>query len=84
LCPILATGFSFVKSRSWLSWPTPFLYSILGGATTSWRRHSYYRLVWKKSSGAMLELVWRDEQGFYSGQGWTDGYLQMAPAIRIR
>ncbi len=74
---------SFTKSRSRLSWPTPFQWNLVGVATTSWRRHSYYRLLWKKSSGAMLELVWRDEQGFYSGQGWRDGNLQIAPEVKI-
>ena len=74
---------SFKKSRSWLSWATPFQFSLMGAPTTSWRRHSYYRLFWKKSSGATLELVWRDEQRFYSSQGWTDANLQIAPEIKI-
>jgi hypothetical protein len=75
---------SFVKSRSWLSWPTPFKFNIMGApTTTSWRRHSYYRLLWKKSSGATLEVVWRDEQWFYSSQGWTEAYLQIAPVVKI-
>jgi hypothetical protein len=74
---------SFLKSRSWLSWPTPFQFSIMGGPRTSWRRHSYDRLLWKKSSGATMELVWRDEQDFYAGHGWSDGNLQIAPLIEI-
>jgi hypothetical protein len=74
---------SFEKSRSWLSWPTPFQFSIMGGSTTSWRRHSYSRLLWKKSSGAILELIWRDEQGYYPRSGWTDGNLQITPFVKI-
>jgi hypothetical protein len=74
---------SFLKSRSWLSWPTPFQFSIMGGPRTSWRRHSYNRLLWKKSSGAWMEFVWRDEQGFYAGQGWADGNLEITPLIEI-
>ena len=74
---------SFLKSRSWLSWPTPFKFSIMGGPRTSWRRHSYDQLVWKKSSGAKIEFVWRDEQGFYAGHGWADGYLEIAPLVEI-
>ena len=74
---------SFEKTHSWLSWPTPFQYSFMGAATTSWRRHSYSRLLWKKSSGAVLELIWRDKQGYYPRNGWTDGYLEIEPAIKI-
>jgi hypothetical protein len=74
---------SFLKSRSWLSWPTPFQFSIMGGPRTSWRRHSYDRLLWKKSSGATMEMVWRDEQGFYAGPGWADGNLEIAPLIKL-
>jgi hypothetical protein len=75
---------SFLKSRSWLSWPTPFQFSIMGGPRTSWRRHSYNRLLWKKSSGATIEFVWRDEQGFYVGHGWADGNLEIAPLIKLK
>lgn len=74
---------AFTKSRSWLAWPTPFQVSIMGAARTSWRRHAYYRLLWKKRSGAALELLWRDQQGFYAGVGWTDGNLQVAPLVTI-
>ena len=55
----------------------------MGGPRTSWRRHSYNRLLWKKSSGASMEFVWRDEQGFYPGHGWADGNLEIAPLIKI-
>ncbi len=74
---------SFVKSRSWLAWPTPFQYSIMGAPMTSWRRHAYHRLLWRKSSGAAIEMVWRDEQGFHATSGWTDGNLQIAPIVTI-
>jgi len=74
---------SFLKSRSWLSWPTPFPFSIMGAPMTSWRRHSYNRLLWKKLSGAQIEFVWRDEQGFYKGSGWADGNLEIAPLVKI-
>lgn len=74
---------SFRKSRSWLSWPTPFQFSIMGVPTTSWRRHSYNRLLWKKSSGATIEFVWRDEQGFYAEHGWADSNLEISPLIEI-
>lgn len=73
----------FSKSRSWLAWPTPFQVSIMGAARTSWRRHAYYHMIWKKRSGATIELVWRDQQGFFAGVGWTDGNLQVAPLVTI-
>jgi len=56
--------------RSVLSWPTPFELNFMTGATTTWRRHLYYRLLWRKASGARLALVWRLEQGWDSQNGW--------------
>ena len=66
---------SYVTSRSALSWPTPFVMNFMTGAASSWRRHTYYRLRWKKRSGARLELVWRYEQWYYGGQGWMAGRM---------
>ena len=74
---------SFTQTRSALAWPAPFRYSIMGAPRASWRRHSYSGLLWKKASGATLELVWRDEQGYFPGTGWTDGNLQIAPRVTI-
>jgi hypothetical protein len=63
---------SLAVDRSWLSWPTPFETNFMTGHTTSWRRrHRYYRLIWKKRSGAMLEMLWRYEQWRYPAFGWT-------------
>lgn len=66
---------SYVTSRSVLSWPTPFEMNFMTGATSSWRRHVYHRLGWKKRSGKTLELVWRYEQWHYGGQGWVSGRM---------
>lgn len=66
---------SFTVRRSCLSWPTPFETNFMTGHVSSWRRHLYYRLVWKKRSGAKLEMVWRYEQWFYSTDGWTSGTM---------
>jgi hypothetical protein len=60
--------------RSLLSWPTPFDLNFMTGHSPSWKRHLYYRLVWKKPSGAKLEMVWRYEQYFYPGNGWASGF----------
>ena len=61
--------------RSILSWPTPFDFNFMTGHSPSWKRHLYYRVLWKKSSGAKLEMLWRYEQYFYPGNGWTSGFM---------
>jgi hypothetical protein len=64
-----------VTRRSALSWPTPFDLNFMTGKTPSWKRHIYYQLLWKKSSGATLDMVWRYEQYFYPGNGWGNGFM---------
>jgi len=69
----------FVIRRSALSWPTPFDFNFMTGHSPSWKRDLYYHLLWKKSSGATLEMVWRYEQSFYGrelvpGNGWDSGF----------
>jgi hypothetical protein len=66
---------SFTSERSFLSQPTPFEINFMGGLTSSWRRYFYYRLIWKKPSGAKLEMLWRFEQRYYPGTGWSDGLM---------
>jgi hypothetical protein len=61
--------------RSALSWPTPFDLNFMTGQSPSWKRHLYYRLLWKKSSGTKLEMLWRYEQYFYPGNGWASGFM---------
>jgi hypothetical protein len=61
--------------RSVLSWPTPFEINFMTGNSPSWKRHAYYRLLWKKSSGERLEMLWRYEQYFYPGNGWASGFM---------
>jgi hypothetical protein len=61
--------------RSILNWPTPFEVNFMTGNSPSWKRHLYYRVRWKKSSGANLEMLWRYEQFFYPGNGWTSGFM---------
>ena len=74
---------SFTKGRSWLPWKIPFQINIMGGELPTWKRYAYYRLLWKKRSGAVLELTWRDEQSFFASSGWFDDNLQATPVIRI-
>jgi hypothetical protein len=61
--------------RSILNWPTPFEVNFMTGHSPSWKRHLYYRVRWKKSSGATLEMLWRYEQYFYPGNGWASGFM---------
>jgi hypothetical protein len=61
--------------RSVLSWPTPFEVNFMTGHSPSWKRHLYYRLLWKKPSGANLEMLWRYEQYFYPSNGWASGFM---------
>ena len=61
--------------RSILSWPTPFDFNFMTGQSPSWKRHLYYRLVWKKPPGTKLEMLWRYEQYFYPVNGWASGFM---------
>ena len=61
--------------RSVLSWPTPFDFNFMTGHSPSWKRHIYYRLLWKKTSGAKLEMLWRYEQYLYPANGWGSGFM---------
>ena len=61
--------------RSVLSWPTPFDFNFMTGHSPSWKRHMYYRLLWKKPSGAKLEMLWRYEHYFYPRDDWASGFM---------
>jgi hypothetical protein len=63
---------AFTVSHSPVSSPTWFEFKILGGRSPWWQRYVYYRLRWKKSSGAVLDMRWRYQQGNYSETGWTE------------
>jgi len=61
--------------RSIIAWPTPFDFNFMTGHSPSWKRHLYYRLVWKKPSSAKLEMLWLYEQYFYPDNGWVGGFM---------
>ena len=70
---------SLVTRHSTLSWPTPFELNLMTGHSPSWKRHMYYQLRWKRTSGATLDVMWRYEQPFYGqqlvpGDGWGSGF----------
>ena len=64
-----------VTRHSVLSWPTPFDMNFMTGQSPSWKRNIYREIRWKKSSGAALQMLWRYEQYFYPGNGWTNGFM---------
>ena len=67
---------SFLATRhSAVSWPTPFDLNFMSGHSPSWKRNIYQQIRWKKSSGASLEMLWRYEQSFYAGTGWTSALM---------
>ena len=66
---------SFTESKSLLPWPTPFQINWLGGSSPLFKQYVYYRLVWRKPSGARLEMRWRFERDYYSGKGWTEALM---------
>src|SRR5437016_2786088 len=67
--------------RTILNWPTPFEVNFMTGHSPSWKRHLYYRVRWKKTTGATLDMIWRYEQFFYGQQlipgngGWGSGFM---------
>jgi hypothetical protein len=67
---------AFLATRhSVLIWPTPFDMNFMTGKSPSWKRHVYEEIRWKKLSGAKLQMMWRYEQYFYPGKGWTSGFM---------
>lgn len=61
--------------HSVLSWPSPLDLNFMTGHSPSWKRHTYQEIRWKKLSGAKLQMLWRYEQLFYPGNGWTGGSM---------
>ena len=64
-----------ITHHSVLSWPTPFDMNLMTGQSASWKRNIYQEIRWQKSSGAELQMLWRYEQYFYHGNGWTSGFM---------
>lgn len=75
---------SLLRRRSRLVWPRPFVISWLGGRLPFWSRNVYDRLVWRKSTGETLAVVWRDEQRLEpSSDSWMDQYQPTRPATSL-
>jgi hypothetical protein len=67
---------SLTTSHSLFSWPTPLEMNFMTGHSPSRRRYLYYRLLWQKLDGSALDLLWRYEQGFYAGSGWSSPMIR--------
>ena len=74
---------SLATHRSVLSWPIPFNFNFMTGHSPLWKRHVYYQLHWRKSSGATLDMLWRYEQNFYPGEGWGRGFVTRADSTGL-
>ena len=67
---------AFLATRhSLISWPTPFDINFMTGQSPSLETAHLSGNWWKKSSGANLQMLWRYEQFFYPGNGWTSGFM---------
>jgi hypothetical protein len=81
--PEPADQISFIRSDGLVPWPTPF-YGLftLGKSAPKWSRHIYDRLVWKKENGAVMEIVWRDQQRLYKN-GWAEESNNQLTSFRV-
>jgi len=61
----------FTTRQGLLAWRAPIQINIFGGSSPRWKRYVYYRLMWKRRCGEVLEMSWRYEQDYYPGRGWT-------------
>jgi hypothetical protein len=58
-----------------ISWPNFFEINFMTGNSPRWKRHIYQKLIWKKPTGAKLEMLWRYEQYFYPQGRWTEAFM---------
>jgi hypothetical protein len=61
--------------HSGMPWPNFFETNFMTGNSPTWKRNRYQKLVWKKSDGAKLEMLWRYEQYFYQQDRWTSALM---------
>jgi hypothetical protein len=60
---------------------------LIGFRKSAWSEtecRDYYRLSWKKPSGAQLHIIWRYRQDFGSLNGWNGQILKEVIRIDIR
>ena len=66
---------TFATEHSAIPWRNYFEVNFMTGNSPSWKRNVYQRITWKKENGAKLEMIWRYEQFFYSGSGWSEALM---------
>ena len=62
----------FQTAYSPMIWPNP---GMLMKDPRAWRRYQYQTLLWTKQNGEKLQLIWRLEQFFDPGKGWSTGVM---------
>lgn len=66
---------TFATEHSAIPWRNFFEVNFMTGNSPSWKRNVYQRITWKKPNGAKLEMIWRYEQFFYAGSGWSEALM---------
>jgi hypothetical protein len=66
---------TFATEHGSIPWPNFFEVNFMTGNSPRWKRNVYQRITWKKPNGARLEMIWRYEQFFYPGNGWTEALM---------
>lgn len=61
--------------HSALNWIEPFNFNFMTGRSPSWNRYLYNRIIWRKQNGAKLEMLWRYQQPYSPGDGWTNAIM---------
>jgi hypothetical protein len=61
--------------HSALDWIEPFNLNFMTVRSPSWNRYLYNRLIWRKQNGAKLEMLWRYQQPYSPGDGWTNAIM---------
>ncbi len=76
---------TLVSRRGGFVWPTPLeRLNYMGTRPTFWRRFRYYRLAWRKASGATLHIEWRNALNRALGyRDWDEQSLDRAPSVVI-
>ena len=57
--------------HSAIPWRNFFEVNFMTGNSPKWKRNTYQKLIWQKTTGAKLQMVWRYEQFYYQNDGWT-------------
>jgi hypothetical protein len=65
----------FGVDYSLFGWPTLFEMNFMTGHAPTRRHNVYFHLIWRKRSGAVLDMLWRYEQAYYAPDGWSPSWM---------